>query len=705
MICSLVRLDELPARLRESITEKAEGNPFYVEEVVRSLIDLGGLLQDEATGRYQVTDKAARIPIPDTLQGVIVARIDRLDEDLKQVLRLASVVGRSFFYRVLAAISEADHELDQCLATLEARELILEKARDPELEYLFKHALVQEATYESILLTRRKELHRQVALAIETLFPDRLEEFYPLLAYHYSEAEDWEKAQDYLFKAGDQAGKIAADAEALAHYEEAVDAYSRAFGDKWDPLDRAALERKMGEALYRRGELGRAREYLYQALRTLERPLPESPGAVRRRIAREILVQTWHRVWPWFKPSPLPPVLQRRAEECLRVYQSLGWVENFADQERGMLICLTALNTAEKRGLGQEASGGYSYMGMMLTVVPLRRLSRSYLTRARRSAEQGGWPSNVAFADLVGCMYELWLVGDLGSALDYAQRSWERSRELGDIRSSAGIAMGVGVHIPAERGELAPALAMAREMAQIGRDAGDQLTEVYGQAWEAELLYMTGELMTGESGMRRTIDAMLAAPDYRIASKVAGRLTSCLLDQGKLDEARALVTVHRENVRSHALRGFNVSMLVTGTAAVALATVEHSDGPGRVAALKEAKRACATALKQGRFDTMALVPAYRLQGTHEWLLGRPNKAEKWWGKSLEHAEKLGCRYEGALTMLEWGKQTGDRAQLEHAESEFEAMGCKFFLAQARRRLEERVLMRSSRSTISGPYAG
>ena len=216
---NLAHLDELPARLRDTILAKAEGNPFFVEEVIRSLVDLGGLVQEPGTGRYRVTEKATQLSIPDTLHGVIMARIDRLDEDLKQVLRLASVIGRTFFYRVLAGIAEADRELDQDLAALEARELVSEKARDPELEYIFKHALVQEATYESILLQRRKEIHRKVAATIEALFPERLEEFYSLLAYHYSKAEDWEKAQDYLFKAGDQAGSIAADAEALAHYE------------------------------------------------------------------------------------------------------------------------------------------------------------------------------------------------------------------------------------------------------------------------------------------------------------------------------------------------------------------------------------------------------------------------------------------------------------------------------------------------------
>ena len=156
-----------PARLVSGTpsSTRAEGNPFFVEEVVRSLIDLGGLVRDEATGRWRVTDQATRISIPDTLQGVIMARVDRLDEDLKQVLRLASVIGRSFFYRVLDSIAEAERDLDRSLADLEARELVQEKARDPELEYIFKHALVQEATYESILLQRRRELHRRVARA------------------------------------------------------------------------------------------------------------------------------------------------------------------------------------------------------------------------------------------------------------------------------------------------------------------------------------------------------------------------------------------------------------------------------------------------------------------------------------------------------------------------------------------------------------
>ncbi|MBC8253645.1 MAG: AAA family ATPase, partial [Ardenticatenia bacterium] len=253
LVRNLLASDTLLPSAQAMILHKAEGNPFFVEEVIHTLIAMGAIVRDSSTGRWQVTAAIAQITIPDTLQGVIMARIDRLDEEVKQVLRVASVIGRSFLYRVLRALAEADRELDHRLDELQQVELIRERSRIPELEYIFKHVLTQEATYASILLQRRRELHTQVGACIETLFAERLEGFYGLLAYHYARAEVWEKAQAYLLKAGDQAGQVAADAEALAHYQQALEAYTRVLGDHWDPLQRAVLERKMGEAFYRRG--------------------------------------------------------------------------------------------------------------------------------------------------------------------------------------------------------------------------------------------------------------------------------------------------------------------------------------------------------------------------------------------------------------------------------------------------------------------
>ena len=686
LVRAVAEMEELPTGLRDAILGKAQGNPFFLEEIVRSLIDLGGLERDAATGAYRVNSRMEQIAIPDTLVGVIMARVDRLDDDLKQVLRLASVIGRTFFYRLLTAIGEAERDLDRSLALLASRELVLEKAREPELEYMFKHALVQEATYESILMQRRRDLHRRVAGAIETLFPERLEESCGLLAYHYSRAEDWPKALEYLVKAGDQAGSIAADAEALDHYERAMEAYGRAFGDSWDPLEKAALERKMGEALYRRGEQGQAREYLLRALATLGSPFPDASGALWRAIAAQLVRQVWHRLPGWSGRRSKRDETVRIDEERCRVYLALVWTIMMADMRATLLALMLLLNVGESAKLAWAESAGASAVAVTAQAMPSRWLYRFYIRRGRTLAEAGGLDPQKAQAAWFTGMWDYWIEGDFDAALQSLGQAADLYRTLGETRGWA-TAMGVATYVPAERGELAKALVTAREGILLGVETGDRLTEVWWQAWEGELLFLAGEMVAGEEGMRRSVDAMLAMMDLRIGAKVAGRLAACYLAQGRLGEAQTLLAEYREHLRSYGIAGGNASFVILGSAAAGLAEAERADDAARGAKLRDARRACRAALKQVRVDRTAAVPACRARGTYEWLRGRPGRAEKWWQRSLAHAERLGCRYEGALTTLEIGRRSGDRVHLERAEAEFAAMGAKFWLAQTRELLQ------------------
>jgi class 3 adenylate cyclase len=217
---------QLPEAVRGQIVRRTEGNPFFIEEVVRALIADGSLVKG-ADGAWRLARPLAALVLPETVQGVIAARIDRLEDGVKNVLRLASVIGRSFFVRVLEAVAGAGETVEDALGHLQHAELVRMRQRLPELEYIFKHALVQEAAYGSILAERRRVIHRRVAQALERVFADRIDEFTSVLAYHYALAEDWEKAQEYLFKAGDQAGRMAADAEALEHYHRAEAAYAK----------------------------------------------------------------------------------------------------------------------------------------------------------------------------------------------------------------------------------------------------------------------------------------------------------------------------------------------------------------------------------------------------------------------------------------------------------------------------------------------
>jgi tetratricopeptide (TPR) repeat protein len=218
LVDNLLRSGDLPEELIQHILARAEGNPFYVEEILRTLLDEGILAADRETGGWQLTRQVDEIAIPDTLQGVLLARIDRLQEDTKRVLQMASVIGRIFLYRLLQAMLEEEYRLDAHLFSLQREEMIRERERLPELEYIFKHELTREAAYNGLLRKQRRLFHRQVAEALETLFPDKLEEQPGLLAYHWEAAGDAEKAVGYLLRAGQRDVRQFANQEAIAHF-------------------------------------------------------------------------------------------------------------------------------------------------------------------------------------------------------------------------------------------------------------------------------------------------------------------------------------------------------------------------------------------------------------------------------------------------------------------------------------------------------
>jgi predicted ATPase len=173
---------------------------------------------------YVLAKRLDEIFVPDTIQDVIMARIDRLEEAPKRTLQLASVIGREFTRRLLDRIADIRTRTEELLQKLKAIELIYEKSVFPELAYMFKHALTHEVAYHSLLVQRRKELHRLIALAIEELYAERLAEQYEVLAYHFSRGEEWAKALEYLLKAAEKAAQAFATREAIALYDQSLEA-------------------------------------------------------------------------------------------------------------------------------------------------------------------------------------------------------------------------------------------------------------------------------------------------------------------------------------------------------------------------------------------------------------------------------------------------------------------------------------------------
>lgn len=217
----VLQVTELPAELGRLIAGKAEGNPFYIEEVIKSWQEAGVLR--EHNGSYELAQPVEQIQVPDTIQEVILSRIDHLQQDAKAALQLASVIGREFTQQLLGRISGLELQLEQVLEELKLLELIYQRAYFPERAYTFKHALTQAVAYSTLLRERRKALHRGIGAAIEELYRDRLVDQFEVLAYHYTEGEAWEKALDYLVKAGDKAAAAYANQDATSYYTRALE--------------------------------------------------------------------------------------------------------------------------------------------------------------------------------------------------------------------------------------------------------------------------------------------------------------------------------------------------------------------------------------------------------------------------------------------------------------------------------------------------
>jgi len=213
------------AELEQLILGKCAGNPLFVEEFIHTLLDNDYIKRKD--NQIVLIHGSDNIKIPDTIHGIVAARIDNLDGLLKQIIQAASVIGNDFGYRILQTITGMGEELKSYLDKLQSLEFIYERELFSELEYTFRHALIQEVAYSSLLLKRRIDLHARIGLAAEFLYADKLDEFYEILAYHYSLGEDYARAYKYLKLSGEKAEENFSHLQAFHFFEKAQKTYDK----------------------------------------------------------------------------------------------------------------------------------------------------------------------------------------------------------------------------------------------------------------------------------------------------------------------------------------------------------------------------------------------------------------------------------------------------------------------------------------------
>jgi len=279
----------LPARLRELIVSRAGGNPFYLEEVVRDLVEAGVLTRD-ADG-WACTADVGTVEVPPTVQGVLLARLDRLEPGARRLVQEASVLGASFGERLLREVCSESELADLRLDVLHDAELIEETPSPGERQYHFVHALVQEVAYQSLLVRRRTELHGRAGDALELLCAGRPERLADLeaLGRHFSLSAEKLKGARYLIAAGDWASAIYANEDVARYYQRALDTLAACDPENSGPERLAAAER-VGDVL---GPLGRREEALAQYSLVLEAYQRDADRPAQARLRRKIGALRW----------------------------------------------------------------------------------------------------------------------------------------------------------------------------------------------------------------------------------------------------------------------------------------------------------------------------------------------------------------------------------------------------------------------------
>ena len=693
LVCSRLGVQRLPSALGELIRSKAEGNPYYSEELAYTLKESGvirieGGVCDIPGGR----ESLATLELPDTVQGVVTSRVDRLSPAQQLGLKVASVLGRTFPLRMVRDLFpvEADRDLldDVMVEFCEAALLLPYVDGSRETQYAFKHALTQEAVYSLMLFAQRRDLHRRAATWIETEQDQDLEPHYARLAHHWLKAEVWDQAVEMLDLAGQKAVRESSN-------QEAIDCFTQALSLNEDhDLGHGAhrqggWERGVQDAWFAEGRLEEALSAAHRALRHFGHPFPRNQVGAVLAFWGGALVRMLQGIW-------LTPFRVKREEEAEPLVQVAHLHERLLeiyfyqnDAIRGLVAGFRTINLAERLEPGPEFARGFAMMACVMDAFLLRRVGDRWGRRALDAADQIGENATSAYT-LSRVAVRALCAGDWVTAEEHLARGVTLAEELGERRLWEECVSVQGKAIQYQ-GRFAEAEQRWREvtLAAEGRDASQtvswgRFSVAYNQTWqgrpEEALATLAPEMVRAEES---TVDleVLWAHAIHAMASLAAG------------DRRQALQSADRSLALMSTSQPYPYYMFQALTEVLRVYLSLWEDPDGLTDADREGLEASARrALKNVKFIAMFFVfarpSALLLEGTWSWLRGRKPAATKGWKKALDLAESIDMPLEVALAHLEWGRHLAvsnpeRREHLERAAGRLDRLGATAFAHRAR----------------------
>ncbi len=656
VIADMLDTGQSHSRVVEEITRRAGGNPFFIEEIVRTFIDQGAAQMKD--GGFRLTVRVQDLSIPPTINEVLMVRIDKLRAVARQLIKVAAVIGRIFLYRVLVDVTEGAADVDEQLAYLTTMQFISMRQSNNEIEYQFIHDLVQEAAYGSIMLSKRRQLHLQVAASIEKRFAHRLQDFYGMLAYHYSRGEDEERAAEYLVKAGEEAMKSSASAEALHYYQSALELYLKKYGTAADPDRLAQYERNIAFAYFNKGQYVDAILFFDRALQRLGVKLPPNRTALVVQFAHSFLVYYLSLYFPYFKYRRKPDA---REQEILSLYLNKAKALGVLDPLRFFIESILIAKRMTAYDLSLIDNGAALFAGTSVSISwsgNSFRLSRRILDFCRVRINPTDIKSRL-FHRMCALAYNC-VAGDYPVG-DYDSDLIEQNLYVGEIYPSVLYIFHHG-NRSLEQGRRLQAQRMIDKLADIAATYGNDFSKTVEHELSARLLLKYRQIEDAVHVTQKGIERATRLDMHLFVHLFHSIMARLKLLQADIHGAHESLSHAAEYTTEAAGMPYYHSPFVLSRFACDLHLLERALAEGAPKAIRAQRRAAVRSgrkmLRNAQKVASDQTEAFRLRGRLAWLLDNQRTACMWWLKSIDIGARLEARLELARTYTEIGRRLG-----------------------------------------------
>jgi len=679
MIKRMLEQDDVPEEFCKLVYEKTRGNPFFVEEVIKSLREEGVIYREE--NKWKIKE-VSKIEFPETVKGVIKNRISRLDDECQNVLTLASFVGNDFAFEALLGVTGVEEDkLLELMERMLKTGLVKEKTIRGEDVYSFADIIVRDVVHEEVSRLRHKKLHGVVGCALEKVYTKKIDEHLGELAYHFLEGGDKDKALDYFMKAGEKAAKVFANGEAASYFQSALRLLEEKEGE---PRERGRVLEMLGDIKRLVGEYDASIKYWNDALLLWKQDEKETAARLHRRIANV----SWLNIGDAKKAkehhAAAFKILETEPEsvELASLYEDMaGMVAMGATGNMAEALSWgeKAVELAKKLNAHEVIAHSYMWLGEISEWLGDRKKASECFESALKIALDNGYMETAVWAydDLA-----VWISAEENERRqEYYEKAFELAKKVGTVDWIALIGHHLaGMHVG--MGNMNKAVTLAEESVALNRKAGNMI-QLSWSLHQLGFIYQTlGEWDKSEQYYKEALNIAQRLDDFQSIGSAFGLLGWFHFDRGEYAKAKELLEKMYEVFEKHGAKSYQmgVSDLVIGEY-IELGEIEKAhnliDNLQKYALEVENKNLIATA------DVMR---AMLFRAQKKW-----KESIEQFEKSLQEFEAIGARrwnvfWLAKMVLCEYARvylerdQEGDREKahnlLNQALEIFQKMGAK-----------------------------